>query len=149
MEEVVVDVRQHPGARAEVVERALDALGIGPVLRRRDGGVGRRDLEQDRRLFVRDRGLRDELVREGVSPRKVDLDLGEAELEQLELAKVLVEQVAGWWGVIVGQLGRCWERGLRYRSCRSLRLSRRPGGIAGGRCTRRRSYLGFRRRTGR
>ena len=99
MQKVVVDVREHARARAEVVERALEALGIvGPVLRRRDGGVGRRDLEQDRRFFVRDRGLGDELVREGVPPREVDLDFGEAELEQLELAKVLVEQVAGWEG---------------------------------------------------
>ena len=93
VQEVVVDVREHARRRAEVVERALEALGVGPVLRGRDGGVRRRDLEDDGRLLVRDRRLCDELVRERVAPGKVDADLGEAQLQELKLPKVLVKQV--------------------------------------------------------
>ena len=78
VQEVVVDVREHPRCRPEVVERALEPLGVGAVLGGRDGGVCRRDLEDDGRLLVRDRRLCDELVRERVAPGEVDADLGEA-----------------------------------------------------------------------
>lgn len=95
VEKVLVDVGEHAGAGAEVVEGELEAVWIGAVLCCGDGGVGCGDLEEDGGLFVGDGCLGGELVGEGVVPGKVDADLGEAELEELELAKVLVEEVAG------------------------------------------------------
>ena len=91
MKEVVVYVCEHACRRAEVVEGAFEPLGVRPILRGGDGGVCRRDLEDDGRLLVRDGRLRRKLVRERVAPRKVDSDLGEAQLEELELPKVLVQ----------------------------------------------------------
>lgn len=90
MEEVVVDVREHAGARPEVVEGALEPLGVRPVLLGSDGGVRRCNLEDDGCLLVCEGRLGGELVRECIAPVECDPDLGEAELEQLELSEVLV-----------------------------------------------------------
>lgn len=47
MEEVVVDIREHPRSRAKVVNRAFEAFGIGAILGGGDGSVGRGYLEDD------------------------------------------------------------------------------------------------------
>lgn len=53
--------------------------------------MGSRNLEDDARLLVRDRGLVGKLIGKGISPGKVDSNLRKSELEEFELAKVLVE----------------------------------------------------------
>ena len=68
VQEVVADVAPHAGGRAEVVERALETLGRGPALRRPERGQRRGDVEDDRRLLVRQRQLRDLLAGERVAP---------------------------------------------------------------------------------
>lgn len=93
VQEVVINVREHARACAEIVERPLQAFGVGSVLVRRDGGVRCRDLEDDGRFLVCDGRLRDELVRESIPPREVHPDFGEAQLEELELAEVLIQEV--------------------------------------------------------
>jgi len=50
-----------------------------------------RDLEQNRCLLVGNGCLSDQLIRERVTPGKVDSDLREPQLEELELAKVFVQ----------------------------------------------------------
>ena len=90
MQEVVIDVREHPRGRPEVIECTFEAFGVGPVLGRSNGRVRGRDLEDDGRLLVRDGRLRRELVRERVAPREVHPDFREPELEELELSEVLV-----------------------------------------------------------
>lgn len=76
------------------MERELQALWIGPILRSGDGGMGGSDLEEDRRLLVGDGCLHGDLVSEGIVPGEIDTNFGEAQLEELELAKVLVEEIA-------------------------------------------------------
>lgn len=73
------------------MERELQAFRIGPILRRGDGGVGGSDLEEDGGLLIGNGRLRGDLVGERIVPGEIDTDLGEAEFEEFELAKVLVE----------------------------------------------------------
>ncbi len=49
------------------------------------------NLEYDRRLLVCQGCLYNELVGEGIAPRKVDTNFREAELKKLELPEVFVE----------------------------------------------------------
>ena len=96
MEKVVIDISEHACSRSEVVEGAFEPLGVGAILGGGDGGVGRSNLKYNGGLLVCDRRLSSQLVGECIAPREVDSDLGEAQLEELELPKVLVQQVLGF-----------------------------------------------------
>ena len=78
VEEVLVDVGKHSGTCSEVVVSPLETFGVGSVLTGGDGRMGRCDEEDNGSLFVSDGGLGDLLVREGVSPGKIDPDLWES-----------------------------------------------------------------------
>lgn len=78
MEEVLVDIIQHPSTGPEVMECALDPLGIRSALRGSDRGMGDGNLEQYGSFLVCNGCLCDQLVREGVMPGKCDLDFGES-----------------------------------------------------------------------
>ena len=116
MQKVFVDICEHASTGSEVVEGELQALWIGPILRCGDGGVGGSNLEEDGGLFVGDGGLHGDLVGEGIVPGEVDANLGEAELEELELAKVLVEEIAACDGMNGGE-GEQGGRADRSRRC--------------------------------
>lgn len=93
MQKVVVDVREHTSAGTTVVEGSLETLGVRTVLGCGDGRVCGGYLEDDASLLVRNGGLCRELACECVAPWEVDTDLRESQLEQLELAEVLVQQI--------------------------------------------------------
>lgn len=78
MQEIVVDVREHAGACSEVVERSLQSLGVGTILRRSNSSVRCGNLEDDAGFLVCNRGLRCELIRQCIAPREVDSNLGES-----------------------------------------------------------------------
>lgn len=78
MQKVLVDIGEHAGAGAEVMKGELHALWIRSVLGSGDGRVGGGDLEEDGCLFVGDGCLHGDLIGEGIVPREVDADLGEA-----------------------------------------------------------------------
>jgi hypothetical protein len=80
MQKVLVYVSQHPSAGSEIVERPFETFWIGSTLGCCKGGMCRGDLKQNRGFLVRDGSLGDQLVREGISPRKVDSDFGKAQL---------------------------------------------------------------------
>jgi hypothetical protein len=106
VEEVLVDVGEHAGGGLERVVRRLEADILVAVL---VGGVARedgRDVEDDGGLFVGERVLRRGLVGEGVEPGEADLDVvlvdGEAQVQQLELAVVSVQQITPRGAVLAG-----------------------------------------------
>jgi len=57
MEEVLVDVCQHPSTSPEVVERALQALRVRSALRSRNGGMCDSNLKKDGGLLIRNGSL--------------------------------------------------------------------------------------------
>ena len=54
VKEVLVDVGEHSGTRAEVVVGSFEAFGVGSILTSGDGGMGCGDEEDDGSLFVSD-----------------------------------------------------------------------------------------------
>ena len=61
MEEVIIDVSQHPSGCLEIMERPFQAFWIRTILRDRDGGMSGRDLKDNRSLLEGERGLSGEL----------------------------------------------------------------------------------------
>lgn len=57
--------------------------------------MGSSNLEYDRCFLVCQGCLNNELVGKGIAPRKVDANFRKAELQELELPEVFVEQIAG------------------------------------------------------
>ena len=56
--------------------------------------MGSSDLEEDGGLLVGDRCLHGDLVGEGIVPGEINPNLREAQLEEFELAKILVKEIA-------------------------------------------------------
>ena len=75
MEEVIVNIREHSSASAEVMKCALQALRITSVRSSSNGRVCGGNLEDDARFLIGDRRLCRKLVRKRVPPREVDSDL--------------------------------------------------------------------------
>ena len=52
MQQVLIDITQHPSTRLEVIKRVLQPLWVAPALRSGDGRVGDGNLKEDGRFFV-------------------------------------------------------------------------------------------------
>jgi hypothetical protein len=93
MEEVLVDVGEEAARLAEEVEGPLEAVVRGARLVGGQARQGSGHVEDDGGLLVREGELGDLLCGERIVPWEGHAEVGEAELQQLELAKVLEQQV--------------------------------------------------------